>query len=465
MDPPIALGTVSVPFTTTRTTPVPTTPPIPGSSPNPGVATSTPASPPRPSHSGFSSNEPQKSHPSGSVRPGPNPIDPNVPASKTPATHVPAAAPTIPVTRIGGETIWRDPSRPTAIFIGDGTRPFKTIDSNSGGTVVGGVTVSLAAPAAANRVAAMPTTTIQNIPFSRLPDGRVAIDGNLILQPGQIVSYQGRTIILDGTGQSIQVNGASFPAPSSPPASIAGIPFSRLPDGTILAGDNTVLRPGSPGAHVQGKNVALSADGLSIIIDGISHALPNIPKPASTTIGGVPISVIPGTGAIIIGGTYIINPGSPPLSFQGRTISLAPNGAGVIIDGITYALPELTPASQNGGALLLIKNADGTTTTVSLDPTATDVNSAAAQLEGSSTRTSIAEGDSSSTTAPTSSRSSRVTTAVSSTSARRTVAETFAVPSPTKSKSGTVKLGRANSYLELLLAMVYVMFFTVMIGA
>ena len=475
-DPPIALNSADLVLMTTRHHPQPTIPPIPGSTPDPGVIKSTSQSP--------SSQNPNHSKPDRPNAPKiPSPSSPHHSSPTLPFPDVLAPKPSIsnvipittPIAQVGGKTIWNDPSRPSVVFVGDGTKPFQTIHANSDSTVIGGVTIALAKPTVPASLAPLPSTSIQGIPLQRLPDGRVAVGGDLILRPGETADSQGQVMELDETGRTIQFNGVSIPVPSLPAATIANIPFSRLPDGTVVAGDSTILRPGSPAISVQGKNVALSADNHNVIIDGISYALPGLQQPSSTVIGDVPVSYFPGTGVVIINGSHILMPGSPPLILQNHIVSLAPDGSGIIIDGVIHALPTLGIPSSTVGALLLIKNANGTTTTITLDWNSTGVRGGGQKSAGESDNQTPSTGANTTATIPHPSETSEVkkasesrsvsmkpkgTTTTPVNSDRKKAAET-SITASTRKKSIAVRV-RAESHgtmLRTILGIAVVMVF------
>ena len=457
---------------TTHHHPQPTILPIPGSTPDPGFVKPTSQSPSlqnpnhskpdRPNAPNFPS--PSSSHQSSSTPPSPDVLAPKPSISKV----IPI---TTPITQVGGETIWNDPSRPSVVFVGDGTKPFQTINANSDSTVIGGITIAFTKPTVPDSFATLPSTSIQGIPVHRLPDGTVAVGENLRVKPGETAIYGENIVNFDGTGRSIQFNGAQFPVPPLPTTSIAGIQFSRLSDGTVVAGDGTVLRPGGPAVSVQGKNVALSADKQTVNVDGISYALPGLQQPSSTVIGDVPVSYFPGTGIVIINGTHILMPGSPPLILQNHVISLAPDGSGIIIDGVTHTLPTLAVPPSTAGALLLIKNANGTTTTISLDWNATGVRGGGQKSAGENDNHTPFNGANTTATIPHPSETSEAkkgsesrtmsmkpkgTTTASMSSGRKKVAETSIITS-TKKKSVAVRIRTGGSILRTSLGTAWVM--------
>ncbi|KAF2197178.1 hypothetical protein GQ43DRAFT_219577 [Delitschia confertaspora ATCC 74209] len=274
-----------------------------------------------------------------------------------------------PVTQVGGQTIWKDPSRPSVVLVGDGTHSFQTISANGGSTLIGSVPIALTVTAMGLPFQTPSPTMIQDILFSTLPDGTVVVGRNQVLNPGDTVMFEGRTIALDATGRSIYIDGIPHEAPSLLVTTIADISFSRLQDGDILAGGTTVLRPGGPGVMVQGENIMLGENGIDLVIDGKTHSLPALLKPATSTISGVPVEVIPGTGGasmVVVGGTHLLAPSDAPFVFENHSVSLALNGDGIIIDSTVYALPMQTPSSTSAAVLLAV-GADHKTTTISLN--------------------------------------------------------------------------------------------------
>ena len=167
------------------------------------------------------------------------------------------------------------------------------------------------------------------------------------------------SVVIDGTTISL----APQPTGVSIPITIAGIPFTVLPDGTLMAAGSQIIRSGDPAVTIEGRSIFFNFANSTLVIDGMPYPAPSAANP-SVTIHNIPMQLQP-DGSVFIEGIGMLRPGEPQIIYDGHTIIVLPNGGGVLVDGT----PVIFPTSTTTPSALLIVGPDGVTTTVRLGTT------------------------------------------------------------------------------------------------
>lgn len=265
----------------------------------------------------------------------------------------------LPVTKVGDQTVYLDPSRPEVVVIGNPSSPSQTLSRNGDIAIISGTTISLAATAAPYPG----TSLIDNMVFTRLPDGSFIVNGRYSLKPGDPpVLVDGHSVslslsggvIVDGLEQTLE---STF---SNPPSTvIQGITFSLSPGGTLMVNGKYYMKPGDPSISVDGHTVGFSPSS-GIMVDGVEHRLDQTSSNSgSIIIQGISFSLAP-EGGLIVNGQYTLKPGGPSITINGHTISFSLNGA-VTIDGVQYKLDSMSTPNR-----LKMVLPDGTTSMMAL---------------------------------------------------------------------------------------------------
>ncbi|KAJ4354079.1 uncharacterized protein N0V89_005812 [Didymosphaeria variabile] len=118
----------------------------------------------------------------------------------------------IPLGTVSGETIWRDPSRPEVVLIGDpnSSEQMQTLSLSGNAVVISGTTVSLAQPTGGATVPV--TTSIMGLSLVLdPPSGTLKVNGEYVLQPGSAqISVNGHAVYFDPSGQNVVIDGVSY---------------------------------------------------------------------------------------------------------------------------------------------------------------------------------------------------------------------------------------------------------------
>ncbi|CZT06764.1 uncharacterized protein RAG0_12429 [Rhynchosporium agropyri] len=219
------------------------------------------------------------------------------------------------------------------------------------------------------------TTTVQGVPIQLKPS-EVVIGGDgggtttIPLMPGArpttlVVKEQTISIGSGGIGFS----GTTITPPPSMPTNVVvvgGQGFSAIGSSVAVIGGTTFVY----GPGIEPKTVALKGEAITVGPQGVVFDGTTIGGPLHATgtqyavAGGLTISEIGSTLAVINGMTLTLGPGATPMTqvIGGQTITAGPNG--VVIDGATLTIPFNTATqavtaggitfTQVGGSLAVI---------------------------------------------------------------------------------------------------------------
>lgn len=262
----------------------------------------------------------------------------------------------VPTVTVGDQTFTINPSQ----VIGDGrtlVRPPLPTPASPTPTIVGGVPISVGP----SSVAVIGGSTFTIGPAS--PQTSVVVDGQTVnVGPAGIA-----------VGTSTFAPADLFPTPT--PENILAVPTVEVIAGqTVTAGaaDNgnpnvpqyqtltassliitQVFISSSTYAIFSGQTFALGVDGLSTLSAGMT--IPPDPSGAVViTAGGITLTEVGSTLAVINGTTYTIGPNATPTTavIDGQTVSFGPNGIG-------FATTTVVPTSPSGSSSISISSGGG----------------------------------------------------------------------------------------------------------
>lgn len=232
----------------------------------------------------------------------------------------------------------------------DGT----TLSLISSGIVINGATSSLinVAPGTTPEIVIAGTTFTANSGSSFVINGQT-------LEPGRVITVNGRTISLASSAPFVVVNGITTSFRTALPALITAPPLT-IGNGiyTALPGPGTTYQIGSlqltPGGviTVAGTTISLAPGATAIVVNGQTTFLSSpstITNPPLLTVGSETFTAAPGTGTTFIIHGLTLTPGGT-ITFDGTTVSLSP-GATELIYGSSgrSTTTALFPATTTRG--------------------------------------------------------------------------------------------------------------------
>ena len=194
----------------------------------------------------------------------------------------------------------------------------QTFTANPAGFAIASTTISAGGPG----------IVVSGTSISILPSGGgVAIGDSTIIIPPSFGP---------GAAQNSNQNVAAVPgAVLAPGFTAGGQTFTTNPAGGFAAG-GTIISAGGQAVTISGTPVSILPGSGGIAVGGSTISLPVASLPVFTAAGQI-FSANP-TGGFVAGGNTL-NPGGPALTISGTPISLLPNNMGIAISGSTVALP------------------------------------------------------------------------------------------------------------------------------
>ena len=239
-----------------------------------------------------------------------------------------------------------------------------------------------------------PVLTVGGQAYTARTGSNFVINGATLVPGGQVI-VDGTTISLASGGTAAIVNGVTqrlSQAIAEAVLSIGGQTYTAHSGPGFVIGGQTLI-PGQV-ITVDGTTVLLESDGTAAVVNGVTQTLSsNTPTSAAAailTIGGKTYTAHTGVSYVIGGQTLL--PGSA-LTIDGTTISLENGGTAAVVNGVTQTLSQATAAAvlnvagkthtaQSGsfviegqtlepGAMITV---DGTTISLKADQTVAVVN-------------------------------------------------------------------------------------------
>ncbi|KAF2194844.1 hypothetical protein K469DRAFT_744625 [Zopfia rhizophila CBS 207.26] len=286
------------------------------------------------------------------------------------------------VSNVGGQPVFIDPSRPGIVLIGDPAGPLQTLSTSRGNVVVAGTTVSLSPTGVVTANSNPGSVMIFNISFTFLPDGGVLINNSQVLKLGDpAISINGHNIFVPPSGGVLVIDGQTYRIssdPSSPPTTtIQNIPLSLLPDGTLLIGGVTILKPGDAPVQFAGHTISLDPSG-AVIIDGLMYKI----DPTTSQASGILVVVGPDGITSTVKLPYGVQPTKAP--------DLADILASYIVATATEATTKESGGSKSEGSNRLPSTTRGVITSKGgAAGTATGVKASSTKSDGRRTKSSM----------------------------------------------------------------------------
>jgi hypothetical protein len=252
-------------------------------------------------------------------------------ANPAPGAGSNAAAGSVPVITIGGQTFVGNQATEFSIAPGQTLTPggVATVGSNTvslapnaGAIVINGQTSQLAV--AAPQITQAPSINFQGQTIVANPAGAFVISGQSLVAGGAPITVGSNTIALGGDGRQLTVNGVAITAPpaiATPVIAIDGTTFQVQSGGqSFVIGGQTLTQGGQ--IVVGGNTISLS--GAFAIVNGVSTVpLTAIFVPPTVNVAGTAFTQQ--QGFFVIQGTTI-RPGQTSV-IAGTTVAFGANGA------------------------------------------------------------------------------------------------------------------------------------------
>jgi hypothetical protein len=232
-----------------------------------------------------------------------------------------------------------------------------TVEVSSGFVVAAGSTINFPIPPAPTPI----PPTIAGKPVTTVLGGGIVVEGNTLTAGGAPVTIEGTVISALASGNGIIVNGNTVTVPPvltvtpAPAITLAGQPAQTLPNGGVVI-DGQTITPGGAPITVSGAVVSVLPGDGGVVVGGSSTIL--LPSTTFPDIAGQPIQTAPG-GGIIVGGQTITAGGSAA-TISGTVITVLPSGGGLIVGGSTILLPGATETiagqpvlTASGGGIII----------------------------------------------------------------------------------------------------------------
>ena len=153
---------------------------------------------------------------------------------------------------------------------------------------------------------------------------------SVVLAPPTPLTMGGSTI--EKGPDSILIGTNTHELPMSTPVLVGGQSMVKATNGGVVIGTSTY----PPGSQAQISDTALSVGVESVVVGGITYAMPTPVAAGTAFIDSQSISRAPDGGAILQGGSTIAL--GVQTSINGHAISIG--ASTVIVDGVSYALPS-----------------------------------------------------------------------------------------------------------------------------